>query len=111
MTFPARRTTISIPRTSTRLPVGELAAVGHPERTRVRPLEDPLVGERVALFDVADEPVMHVRGTDQLLRETGGDGVPSHERAVRHALDRVVGVQVHDPLEVSGVVPLDVLLQ
>ena len=102
-----------MPLISTCLPV---AGIGVPFGSVSRPpvcvpTKRPLVGERVALLDEAPHGVVDVRDRLQLLREPLADRVAALEDAVGHLLDGVLGVEVHDPVEIARVVALDITVE
>jgi hypothetical protein len=97
MIFPSRTTTSSMPMISTRLPVGSR--------------EGPLVGKRVALIDEAPHGVGDIRTCGQIPGEALADRAAALEGAIGHQLDGVLGVQIHDGIEIARVVPLNVTIQ
>jgi hypothetical protein len=75
------------------------------------PAKKPLVSEQAALLEEAQDGVVYVRERGQLLCETPLDRASALEGAVRHQLHGVLGVEVHDSVEVTCVVELDVAVE
>jgi hypothetical protein len=100
-----------MPGISTRLPVAASSVPSGSWSEPVCPGEHPLVGERVALFDVADIAMGDIRECGQLPGETVLDCASALEGAVGHQLHGVLGVQIHHAVEITCVVQLDVSLQ
>ena len=60
------------------------------------------------VLDEAHDGVGHIGDRLQLLREPLADRDAALEGPVGHPLDCVLGVEVHDAVEIAGVVALDV---
>jgi hypothetical protein len=75
------------------------------------PTNTQLIGERVTLLDVADVAMGDIRERGQFRGETVVDCAAALEGAIRHQLGGVLGIQIHDAVEITRVVQLDIALQ
>ena len=75
------------------------------------PAEPPLVGERVAVVDEARHAPTEIGEGGELACEAFANAATSLEEPVWHPLHSVIGVQIHDAVQVALLVELDIAVQ